>query len=170
MPLHVELLGCLHSNQRCRGGPPLPVLLGEYPENQRFRSNRKLAGGVNRLKNSVICRQRDVSVYCYQLEFLRIRPRPRSRIWVSSSIGRLRSNHLRLGLNLTRRIYFEELIGPIVGPEIHAVLSFVFMIRPRTQPLLIDVFEHLFQRYPILVTLADCFLSKRWRRKDRNDK
>src|SRR6267143_1310982 len=168
--LHVELLGCLHTNQRCRGGPPFPVLLDEYPENPRFRSDRKLAGGVNRLENSVICRQREVSVYCHQFEFLRIRSRTGGGIRVRSSIGQLRGNHLCLGLNLTRRIDLEELIGPILGPEIHAVLSFVFMIRPRTKPLLIDVVEHLFQRCPILVTLAHCVLSKRWRRKVRNDK
>src|SRR5882672_7387410 len=168
--LHVELLGYLHTNQGGRGGPPLPVLLHEYPENPSFRSDRKLAGGVNRLENSVICRQREVSIYCHQFEFLRIRSRAGGGIWVRSSIGRLRGNHLCLRLNLTRRINLEELIGPILGPEIHAVLSFVFMIRPRTQPLLIDVVEHLFQRYPILVTLAHRFLSKRWHRKIRNDK
>src|ERR1700730_6456038 len=62
-PLHVELLGGFHAYQRCRGRPPFPVLLDEYSENPRFRSDGKLAGVINRLKNSVICRQGDISVY-----------------------------------------------------------------------------------------------------------
>src|SRR2546430_15345563 len=47
--LHVELPGCLHTNQRCRGGPPLPVLLHQYPGDPRPPTYLELARGVHRL-------------------------------------------------------------------------------------------------------------------------
>jgi hypothetical protein len=69
----------------------------------------------------------------------------RSRIGVGGCASRLRSNHFCLGLNLTVRIYLEELIRSILRPEINTILLLGLMVWPRTQPLLIDVFQHLFQ-------------------------
>src|SRR6266853_3386823 len=157
--MRLGLLGLLHADQCRRCGPPLPVFLHEYPENPRFPSDPELAIGVKRFKNSVIGRQRNASVHCHQLEFLRIGPRSRSGIRMSSRTRRLRRNHFGLGLNLARWINLKKLIGPILGPKIYAVLRLVLVVRPSAEPLIINVIQNFLQSDPILVAHGHFFLS-----------
>src|SRR5258706_11323539 len=87
------------------------------------------------LKSVWICRQSNISVNRHQLEFLWIGSGTADDVGGFCSASGLRSNHLGLVLDISALPYLEELIGPILSPEINPVLSLNLVILSAAQPL-----------------------------------
>src|SRR5712671_5229677 len=156
-----------NTHDRRPGRSPLPILLHKHSQNPSLRRDGEIPAGVRDFENRVICRQSNISVNRHQLEFLWIGSGTADDIGGFCSASGLRSNHLGLVLDISGLSYLEKLIGPILSPEIHAVLSLNLVIPSAAQPLVVYVIQNFLQSYPVLIAHFHRRLRKCRRRKTR---